>query len=211
LTDRELDLSPLLQTHDIIECKKGEWLRFSTEFIAEEPGSYLIIGNFYSDEKTEHRKVSENSLPFAYYYLDDIHVKKLEPILDVPISEDDLSLAPLDVGRTIELKNIYFDHDKADFLPRSFKELNTLVKIMKENPNMVIKIMGHTDNSGTDDYNQNLSNERAGAVVQYLRSNGITSDRMSHIGFGSKKPIASNISERGRQQNRRVEFLILRK
>ncbi|MDX9907403.1 MAG: OmpA family protein, partial [Bacteroidales bacterium] len=80
----------------------------------------------------------------------------------------DLYLAPIEVGESIRLNNIFFDYDKSDLLEGSYFELDRLVNIMNENPNMVIKIKGHTDNMGSDSYNQKLSEERAKAVVTYL-------------------------------------------
>ena len=79
---------------------------------------------------------------------------------------------------------------------------------MKQYGKMRLEIHGHTDNVGEDEYNMKLSERRASAVVNYLIQNGISSSRLEYKGFGSSKPIASNDTEEGRQENRRVEVYI---
>jgi OOP family OmpA-OmpF porin len=79
---------------------------------------------------------------------------------------------------------------------------------MKAYPNMTIRIEGHTDNVGSDTYNQKLSEDRARAVFTYLQSKNM-GNRASSIGYGESKPIATNETDEGRAQNRRVEFVIL--
>ena len=76
---------------------------------------------------------------------------------------------------------------------------------------MKIEISGHTDNKGADDYNQRLSENRAKAVVKHLESKGIHTKRLTFVGHGEKKPVASNDTDEGRQENRRTEFKILSK
>ena len=82
---------------------------------------------------------------------------------------------------------------------------------MEENPSMQIEVRGHTDNTGDKAYNDQLSLSRARAVVNYLIDHGIESYRLKSRGYGSSRPLDSNETEEGRQQNRRVEFLILTK
>lgn len=206
--DERIALDPVVEAGEVLIS--GEWTCIRNEFYAMEPSEYLVIGNFHSDADTEYEIVDhEGSLSFAYYYVDDVTLVKLPPILEVPVPEDDLSNMSLSEGQTVTLKNIYFAHDRADFLPRSYRELNTLLRILKENPHMTIEVKGHTDNVGTDIYNQELSIARAKAVVNYLRENGISEKRLRYSGYGSTMPVASNTEEDGRQKNRRVEFLIL--
>jgi outer membrane protein OmpA-like peptidoglycan-associated protein len=121
----------------------------------------------------------------------------------------DIKLVPLKVGSKIILKNIFFDFDKSTLRPISKAELNRLVKILKDNPNMRIRIGGHTDNYGSDEYNQKLSENRAGAVVQYLIEAGIDKKRLEYKGYGELEPIDTNETPQGRQNNRRTEFEIL--
>ncbi|MDO8971560.1 MAG: OmpA family protein, partial [Saprospiraceae bacterium] len=114
-------------------------------------------------------------------------------------------------GKTIPLKNIYFEFDKDELMPRSFVELNKLLKIMRANPKLVIEIVGHTDALGDDAYNLELSRRRALSVVQFLQENKINKNRLRSHGEGESKPVASNETEEGRAQNRRVEFVVVKK
>jgi OmpA-OmpF porin, OOP family len=123
----------------------------------------------------------------------------------------DLYLQPIEVGVTVRLKNIYFDFDKTTLKKESFTELNKVVDFLKQNSTVEIEISGHTDNKGSDEYNENLSQGRSQSVVDYLISQGIDSFRLSAKGYGESKPIDSNDSDAGRANNRRVEFTVLKK
>ena len=92
----------------------------------------------------------------------------------------------------------------------SFPELNRVVQMMKDNPNMTIEVDGHTDNVGNEADNLKLSKERAASVSQYLSDHGIDKGRLTSNGFGKSQPVATNDTDDGRQQNRRVEFKILK-
>jgi len=110
----------------------------------------------------------------------------------------------------IVLNNIFFDFNKASLRPESKTELENLIKLMNDNPNIKIEISGHADNIGSSAYNQKLSESRAKAVVDYLIEHGIERSRLSHMGYGFDKPIAPNDTKEGRQINRRVEFKIIK-
>jgi len=210
-TDGVLNLHPQVNEKKIIDASKGKWVRVSGMFKAQEEANFLVIGNFFPDSLTTTRTAKKDPLPYAYYYLDDVSVKKLPPILPIPVKEDDLTKVVLKKGKVVALKNIFFEFDKSELLPRSYVELKKLLKIMRENPTMVIEIRGHTDSKGEDDYNFPLSEKRAKAVVHFLTKNGISEKRAHYRGFGSSEPMASNQTSKGRQMNRRVEFLILHK
>lgn len=119
-----------------------------------------------------------------------------------------LYLVPIEKGQTVRINNIFFSYNEHELLPESYSELNRLVKLLIENPSLKIKIGGHTDNIGNDNFNKNLSLKRAESVKNYLLEKNITSDRLSIIGYGRSRPIADNDTEEGRSKNRRVEFLI---
>ena len=127
-----------------------------------------------------------------------------------PVTKD-IALQPIEVGVTVRLKNIYFDFDKTTLKNESFVELNKVVEFLKQNGTVEIEISGHTDNKGSDDYNQTLSQGRSEAVVNYIISQGIDSFRLTAHGYGESKPIDTNDSDEGRANNRRVEFTILKK
>ena len=205
-----LEYTPAILCDKILRPKKNQWSRVSGHFTAIEAANYLVIGNFFPDSLTQTSYACEDHFNYAYYYIDDVVIKKVDPILPVPKDYNSLSEIDLLEGKTIHLRNIFFDHDKATFLARSYKQLEELYDIMIKNPDMIIEISGHTDNTGDDDYNYYLSRKRARAVVSYLRNNGIEKWRTRYRGYGSKRPISSNDTRQGRQLNRRVEFLIVR-
>ena len=119
-----------------------------------------------------------------------------------------IQLKNVAVGNTITLTNIFFDLGKATLRIESNAELDRLVKLMNDAPKLKIEISGHTDNTGSAAMNENLSQQRANAVVAYILTKGIDTSRLTAKGYGSKKPIATNDTESGRQQNRRTEFKI---
>ena len=127
-----------------------------------------------------------------------------------PLSKD-LFLEPIEVGLTVRLKNIYFDFNKTSLKPESFAELNKVVNFLDQNPTVEIEISGHTDNKGSDEYNLTLSQGRSQAVVDYLASQGIGTNRLTAKGYGESKPVETNDTEDGRAINRRVEFTVLKK
>jgi outer membrane protein OmpA-like peptidoglycan-associated protein len=121
----------------------------------------------------------------------------------------DIGLNRYKAGTTIILRNIFFDFDKATLRPESKTELERVYTILTENPRMKARIAGHTDNIGSEEYNQRLSEARAKAVYEYLISRGISADRLSYIGYGESRPIDTNETSEGRQNNRRVELEII--
>ena len=209
-TDELLPLPPQVRSEEIVEVAKGRWQRVSGTFTAEAEAEYLLIGNFFDDDHTRVAGMDDEHLKYAYYYLDDVLVKKIPPILPVPVKPDDLTKIELEEGKIVRLKHLYFEFDKYELHPRSYVELRKLVSLMKANPSMVIQVNGHTDNKGADNYNMYLSRKRAKAVVYYLNEQGIPRERTLYKGFGHTQPIASNDTSEGRQLNRRVEFLIVR-
>ncbi|MHC1707181.1 MAG: OmpA family protein [Bacteroidales bacterium] len=123
----------------------------------------------------------------------------------------DLHLVPVEVGQIVRLNNIFFTFGKATLIQESFTELDRVVEFLKTNPTVKIEISGHTDNIGSEADNLNLSSERAKSVLEYLTGNGIPESALTSKGFGEQKPVADNLTEEGRQLNRRVEFAILSK
>ncbi|MBO7124433.1 MAG: OmpA family protein, partial [Bacteroidales bacterium] len=134
---------------------------------------------------------------------------------DVPQTSDyqeinlDIKLMPIKKDSKIVLRNVFFETAKATLNSMSYTELDNLVKIMNDNPKIKIEIGGHTDNVGSKTYNQKLSQDRAEAVVNYLLSKKIASNRLTFKGYAFDEPIDTNDTPEGRAQNRRVEFKIL--
>jgi len=113
--------------------------------------------------------------------------------------------------KQIEIKQkVHFATAKWRILPKSYGLLNQVAQVLQDYPKMEVSIEGHTDSRGSDAYNQQLSENRASSVRQYLIKQGIAPDRLRSVGWGETKPIATNRTRRGRAANRRVEFKIVK-
>ena len=108
-----------------------------------------------------------------------------------------------------ETSGVYFDTAKYNINAASQETLNKLIGVFKEYPDTNILVVGHTDSAGADDYNMTLSKNRANAVTTYLKSNGISSGRLTTNWFGEEQPIADNSTAEGRAKNRRVNVAIV--
>ena len=120
-----------------------------------------------------------------------------------------IRLTPIKKGVKVMLNNLFFATDKTDILPESETELENLYRFLSDNPEVRIKIIGHTDNVGSVSHNQRLSEGRAKSVLQSMTQRGIDPSRIQFEGRGSSEPITTNDTDEGRTQNRRVEFIIL--
>lgn len=127
----------------------------------------------------------------------------LNPADDVPPKKEELKV---EVGKAIVLEGIEFATGKADITPKSESILEIAYNTLAQNPEVVVEIQGHTDNTGARATNMKLSQARADAVKAWLVKKGISSDRISAKGYGPDKPVASNATKEGRQKNRRIEF-----
>ncbi len=123
----------------------------------------------------------------------------------------EIFLQPIAIGNKVVLNNIFFDTNKSDIKNESKSELKKLIDFLNLNPAVRIEISGHTDNVGTVQFNQSLSENRAKSVYQYLIRNGINAGRLVYKGYGETQPIASNDNEENRSKNRRTEFMIIAK
>ena len=122
-------------------------------------------------------------------------------------------ILPIITEKEVILQPIFFEFNKSNITQQGAAELDKLVQVMVEHPNMVIFAKSHTDSRGSDKYNLNLSDRRAKSTVQYLVSKGIAKDRISGQGFGESEPkvACDNCTEEEHAQNRRSEFLIVKK
>ena len=110
--------------------------------------------------------------------------------------------------RLVMPSDITFAVDKTDIQPRFYRTLNAVATVLNGFPETDVLIAGHTDSTGSEEYNQRLSERRAAAVMQYLIAQGVDPRRIEARGFGERYPIADNRTEAGRAQNRRVEIRI---
>lgn len=118
--------------------------------------------------------------------------------------------------KAFRLENIYYEYGKADLTQEAFQSMDTtILKILLQNPEIIVEIGSHTDSKGSDGYNQNLSQRRAESVVKYLRKKGIDKNRLKAQGYGESQPVAPNTkpdgsdNPEGRALNRRTEFKVI--
>jgi len=146
--------------------------------------------------------------PGFYPRSEQFSAKELKQYVEI---ERDLFLVPIADGAVVRLNNVFFDFGKHALREESFPELDRLAVFLEANPEMNIELGGHTDNVGEDAANKTLSQNRVNSVLAYLTSKSITAARLRAKGYGETKPVTTNDTEDGRQQNRRVEFTILNK
>ena len=128
---------------------------------------------------------------------------KVEPVKE----PEPPTVVPEDIQRTmIRLSNALFAFDKFDLNDEARAMLDEVVAWLRDNPELTVEIGGHTDDRGSDEYNQKLSENRAKAVYDYFVQHGVEASRLSYKGYGESRPIATNGTEEGRQANRRVEL-----
>jgi len=120
-----------------------------------------------------------------------------------------IPLSRIKVGKSATLNNIFFETDKYALLPQSKSDLDQLVHFLDLNKQVLVEIGGHTDNTGTEAYNQQLSESRARSVYDYLVQAGIPVQRLRFRGYGQTHPVATNDTPEGRQLNRRTDFKII--
>ncbi len=147
---------------------------------------------------TQRSRLNSQLIP----YIKDIFLQPINDSTTIPSNTK-----PKEPAATV-LKNVFFETNKADLTAVSHFELDKLVKLLSENPNMKIEIRGHTDNVGKPADNKILSEKRAKAVFDYLINHGITSLRLRYSGKGETIPIDTNTTESGRGNNRRTDFQV---
>ena len=197
----------------VVDANNGSKLSSSYEIIDLESGKTMVksgteesVGTFLATLPIGKDYLLNVSKEGYLFYSDNFSCKDSKTSNKPYIL--DIKLEPVTVGSKVVLKNVFFSTNSFDLQKESFTELDKLVSFMKKNPNVVIEVSGHTDNVGDKKSNQILSNNRAKSVMDYLKSKGIESARMTSIGLGDSKPISDNGTEEGRASNRRTEFRI---
>jgi len=189
---------------EVINPGKPTWQKISTVYTAKGDERFLLIGNFFDNENTTFKNVKNTAEPAwknPYYLLDDVSVRKL--------TEPGLANIEVKKGDVIKLDKIYFESNRWNLLEDSYSQLDQLVTLMDKHPKMRIAIHGHTDSKGSETYNKTISNNRCQSVYDYLISNSIDLNRLEFEGYGEVYPVDTNDTEEGRQNNRRVEFVIV--
>ena len=196
---------------DFVDLNSGEL--YASSF-TDLDGEFLVclpLGKNYALNISKEKYLfhSENFSLEKTQSLDDPFLLKvgLSPIKEKPAatSEDPEVISP-----PVVLRNVLFATGSAELLPESTFELNKLLQLLEGNASLKIRINGHTDNVGSAEDNMVLSTNRAKAVFDFLVKNGIEVNRLKYKGFGETKPIDSNETDWGRQNNRRTEFVMLK-
>lgn len=219
--DQTVPKNPTLSLIRSEPFTKNGWDIAEINYVAKGGEKYLTIGNFFDNLTTqftslESRKGKSPMLNgSAYVYLDDVEVTLLDKdplpeIAQVPVPlvwTDGQEIKP---EETYILKNIQFEFDRYILLPVSFPELNRLASILTEKSEWKAELNGHTDDVGSEEYNLELSRNRAQSVVDYLKSKGIAADRLTMHGHGKQRPLIVATDETSRFLNRRVEVRFLK-
>lgn len=142
------------------------------------------------------------------FYSDNFKLKQVADIIDPYILE--IKMKKIKIGGTVVLRNVFFDTNSYELLSASKVELQKLIDFLNLNKSLIIEIEGHTDNVGTSEFNQKLSEARAKEVYKYLLNSQIDPSRMKFRGYGFEHPISSNETPEGRALNRRTEFRIIK-
>ncbi|NLN73835.1 MAG: OmpA family protein [Bacteroidales bacterium] len=128
-----------------------------------------------------------------------------------PVQKIDFEIKPIDVGKSYELSDIYFKTDSYELNKESKFVIDAFIEFMNDHLSVKVELQGHTDNIGSAQYNQTLSENRAKAVFDYIVESGVSKSRLSYKGYGQSSPIATNSTEEGRAKNRRTVFMIISK
>lgn len=197
---------------DFIDLNSGETYASS---VTDLDGEFLVClpkGKNYALKISKEKYLfhSENFSLLETQSLDDPFLLKigLQPIKDKEVVSNPTE--PEAAAPPIVLRNVLFETGSAELKPESSFELNTLLQLLQRNPMLNIRLNGHTDNVGSPEDNMVLSTNRAKAVHDYLIEHGIVATRLSYKGYGETKPIDSNDTDWGRQNNRRTEFVMLK-
>ncbi len=186
---------------------KFELIDLTTSNIIAQSVSDVLTGEFMVSLPSERNYALNVSRDGYLFYSENFELKgnhsQIKPFIK------DVYLQPIEAGSIVILKNIFFDFDKSDLKPESVVELNRLYDLLVKNTAMKIEIGGHTDNKGTAEYNQRLSESRARSVYDFLVNKGIDKTRLSYKGYGLTKPIDTNDNDEGRANNRRTEFKVV--
>ena len=176
---------------------RRNWMELTFDMVAKGFENHLILGNFKSNSGTNYigdKKASKREEGYSYYYLDDISLTYLGP--------------EYKTNEVYVLDHVNFNFDRFDLQPKAEQSLRDVYEHLKKNPNLKVAINGHTDDLGSNEYNDILSRERASAVAQYLMNLGLDTKRITSNGFGDSKPLDTTLTDEARRKNRRVEFVM---
>ncbi len=198
VTDAESD-QPLGATIELYDLERDK--RVSLVKSDSVTGSYLVV-------------LTEGS-EYALYvekpgYLFKSYTFSFELGEDIKSLSKDIPLDPIKINAHTKLNNIFFKSNEYKLEDKSKTELKKITRFIKANPNLRIEISGHTDNVGSPEYNQSLSEKRAKSVYQFLLEQGVAPTKLNTKGFGAGRPLVQNNTPENRQLNRRIEFKVVK-
>jgi outer membrane protein OmpA-like peptidoglycan-associated protein len=197
----------------VFDAKTGKGLPSSVELA--DLATKQVISNLQTDETGNYLTTLPVGKDYAFnvnrkgylFYSEHFMLGSQSPDSTYHI---DIPLRPIEANASIVLKNIFFDFNKYDLKPASQIELEEVIRLLNENPQVSIQINGYTDNVGKEADNLLLSENRAKSVVNYLKSKGIDAKRLFFKGYGDEQPVSGNDTEEDRGKNRRTELKIIK-
>lgn len=215
----------ILNIPTVFETKKfkiiestNQWIQICGEFTPDTCANYIVIGNFSTDEQTYVFPVNTNpnESPYAHYMVDDVSLIRIDSTPDCSLAcapkstiqtpKDDVLTQPKPF--VTDTFYVQFETSSSNSNPVSHKSIENLKEQLAQNPELKIYVVGHTDNTGTNKINNQLSVKRAESVVNILIKSGINTNKIVMEAFGSTRPHSSNKTEEGRKNNRRVEVYL---
>ena len=204
--DRPLVSLAHAERHSILAADAPD---YATSDLLDSPANsdLAVFKNSNSMAATLHKMQAGIKIRFAFGRVGTRPRKVKEPKVEPVKDPEPPTVVPEDIQRTmIRLSNALFAFDKFDLNDEARAMLDEVVAWLRDNPELTVEIGGHTDDRGSDEYNQKLSENRAKAVYDYFVQHGVEASRLSYKGYGESQPIATNDTEEGRQANRRVEL-----
>ncbi len=214
--DRLVEIVPVLsiEKDTAISEITGSWEHGRIEYVAKGGERYVLIGNFFTNQQTKATR-----LPFrhglntmlstaSYYYIDDVSIRSVDSARHViaPNSTVQLKAETIQLNHDYTLKDIKFEFDSYVIHQSSNDELNKIVAYLKANAEINVRISGHTDFVGTDEYNLTLSRNRAKSIAEFFVTKGVEPNRLVSYGFGKSRPLSDAKTEDAAKMNRRVEI-----
>jgi OmpA-OmpF porin, OOP family len=212
--DRVLNRVPTLSViqDSALTKNTGLWEKAEMEYKAKGGEQFITIGNFFSDLKTHFYEIKFKAFEevmlanSSYYYIDAVKVIPTYLIRKEELLIPEFTLPEAELNTTYVLKNIQFEFASYKLVPPSFDDLALVAQFLIKNPKAKVQFFGHTDDQGSEQYNQKLSYNRAKSAAGYVESLGIESGRMEVFGFGKNKPLVNEVTPEARAINRRVEI-----
>jgi OmpA-OmpF porin, OOP family len=218
-TDKVLRKKPdIMKIQDsVLTVNTGLWEVVKQAYKARGNEQYLVIGNFDEDQATKFYRLQfipvqqEMLKSAAYYYIDNVIVEPKYSAEKLMLAEiaPELDLDAFMVNRSYILRNVNFEFNSYKLSYASTETLDELAAWMMKHQALSLVLAGHTDDIGSDQYNLSLSRNRARTVAEYLIAKGIDKSRITHSGFGKRKPLIDATTEQARNINRRVEVRFL--